>query len=258
MTFSRETPLIDMPIATSQHARLAWLEKAISSPQMFLSVSASDARSARRAAQEMNNLAGETIAEWIEDQQGGGLRLTPRGRRLAVALVAMRQEQERLLQRFGGHFADDLRLLDRVAVRTSARNQFFCRVQSIVEHGMQQTVQLCVPGGQTLNASITKNSVESLGLSPGKEVVALVKASAMLLSSVATEPDFDGYNRLDGHVCQLQRQQDQTEVQVDLGAGLTAIVLTSSILARGLTLEGKIAVAFRPADVILGVMIPNL
>ena len=91
MTFSRETPLISMPIATSQHARLAWLEKAISSPQMFLSVSASDARSARRAAQEMNNLAGETIAEWIEDQQGGGLRLTPRGRRLAVALVAMRQ-----------------------------------------------------------------------------------------------------------------------------------------------------------------------
>jgi len=243
-----------MSETTRPHERLLWLEKAISSPQMFLPVSASEALSARSAAREMNNLAGETIAEWHEGRQGGGLCLTPRGRRLAVALVAMRQEQAQLLQRFGLHFADDLRVLDRVAVRTSARNQFFCRVQSIAECGIQDRVTLSLSGGQTLCSSITRSSTVSLGLSPDKEVVALIKASAMLLHGPASPPPHDDDNLLYGHISQLYQQQGQTEVLLDLNGGLTAVALTSSALSADLVLDDLAAVVFRASDVILGVL----
>ena len=236
-----------------EHERLAWLERAVRANGM-LPVPAAESGSARRAVQEMNNLAGESIAEWGEGEVGCGLRLTYRGRRLAVALVALRQEQDRMLERFGEHFADDLRLLDRVTVRTSARNQFFCRVEHIAEQGIQDRVTLRLPGGQALRASVTRNSAQSLGLAPGQEAVALIKASSMLLVGCADSEDYSDYNRLCGRISRLQRDADMTEVCVELGAGVTAVAVMANALAANLSLGANSTLAFRPSAVILGVV----
>ena len=45
------------------HERLAWLFQAISAPDV-MAVEPAGQAAARRAVQELNNLAGETLAEW--------------------------------------------------------------------------------------------------------------------------------------------------------------------------------------------------
>ena len=160
------------------HERLAWLFRAISAPD-FMAVEAASQNAARRAVHELNNLAGEALAEWTGSAGSTGIRLTPRGRRLCVALLTLRVEHERLLSRFGEAFGDDIRLLDRVAVRTSARNQFAARVASHPRGTLREEVLLELAGRRFITVAITHESVLALGLKPGLEVVALVKASSV-------------------------------------------------------------------------------
>ena len=67
-------------------------------------------------------------------------------------------------------------------MRISARNTLKGRVKS-VEHGAVSTVvTIELPGGQELVSSITKSSAEKLGLAPGKEAYAVIKASSVMIA----------------------------------------------------------------------------
>jgi molybdopterin-binding protein len=66
-------------------------------------------------------------------------------------------------------------------MKISARNQLSGTVRSITRGAAIANVELDV-GGQRLVASITVEAVEELGLREGADVVALVKASDVLLA----------------------------------------------------------------------------
>lgn len=249
------TPVIQRPrefSAAIDHERLNWLARAVAVADV-LPVKALEAESAGRAVRELNNLAGETLAEWIEGEVGQGIRLTRRGRRLSVALVVMREAQEKLLAQFGGHFADDLRLLDRVSVRTSARNQFAARVEGLCQGELQDEVHLRLSGLQRIRAVITRNSAETLGIKPGSEVVALIKAPSMALLT-AGEAGYADYNRLPGHVTQVRRDGRLAEVLVDIGSGLSAVALGSETSIPQVAIGARVTVVFHPYAIILGIV----
>jgi molybdopterin-binding protein len=62
-------------------------------------------------------------------------------------------------------------------LEVSARNQFRLRIASL--GGSGGLVQLRLEGALTLSALLTRTSVEALGLVPGKEVIAHMKATAL-------------------------------------------------------------------------------
>jgi molybdate transport system regulatory protein len=262
----RVTPLRLYPVAgipgpfavAAGHDRLAWLERAAVADA--LAVGAEAAGEARRAAEELNNLAGEHLAEWeVEigaagEDSGGRLRLTPRGRRLAMVLVALAEERQQLRQRCGGHFDADLQLLERVALRTSARNQFFGRVQAVEQGPLLDQVLLALPGGRLLRASITPESTRGLGLAPGQELVALVKASATLVLGSGEGRDYADYNRLGGVVQRIQESGERREIVVDLGHGLTGVANAGADLAEPFAPGQPAWIAFRPSAVLLGIV----
>lgn len=67
-------------------------------------------------------------------------------------------------------------------MKVSARNALRGTVRS-VEHGaVNSEVVLALPGGQEVVAVVTKRSAEALGLEPGREATALVKASNVMLA----------------------------------------------------------------------------
>lgn len=233
--------------------RLRWLTRAMAVPDV-LPVRPADVAAARAAVQELNNLAHEPLAEWVSGDVGQGLRLTARGRRLSVALLVLRRNQERLLSQFGVEFAEDVRLLDRVLVRTSARNQFIARVHSIDEGIVQDRVVLELAGHRRFGALITRNSAEMLGIRPGCDVVALIKASSMsVIADDGDETPYANHNRLRGVVTGVHGDDDLTELSVDTGRGLTAV----AALARPARAFGRgqnVWLAFHPASVILGIV----
>jgi molybdopterin-binding protein len=66
-------------------------------------------------------------------------------------------------------------------MKISARNVFKGKVTAL-EHGAVNTeVVIELPGGLEMVSIITKHSVESLRLSPGKVVYAVIKASNVMI-----------------------------------------------------------------------------
>jgi molybdate transport system regulatory protein len=70
-------------------------------------------------------------------------------------------------------------------LRTSARNNMKGRIAEVREGEVNATVHLELPGGTILLISITRNSVNSLGLEEGMEATALFKASSVILGMEA-------------------------------------------------------------------------
>jgi molybdopterin-binding protein len=67
-------------------------------------------------------------------------------------------------------------------MKLSARNILKGTVKSINPGAVNSEVVIRTAGGETLVAVITKGSVESLGLTEGKDVYAVIKASNVMVA----------------------------------------------------------------------------
>jgi molybdate transport system regulatory protein len=67
------------------------------------------------------------------------------------------------------------------SVRLSARNVLPGRVTSVVDGAVNSEVEIRLPAGTTIAASITRQSVKALELKPGDVVSAIVKASNVMI-----------------------------------------------------------------------------
>jgi molybdopterin-binding protein len=66
-------------------------------------------------------------------------------------------------------------------MRISARNSLKGRVKHVEPGAVNSEVTIELPGGLEVVSIITKKSAESLGLSNGKEVYAVIKASSVMI-----------------------------------------------------------------------------
>ena len=67
-------------------------------------------------------------------------------------------------------------------MKISARNVLKGTVKSVVHGAVNSEVVVELPGGIEIVSIITKASVESLGLAPGKTTYAVIKASSVMLA----------------------------------------------------------------------------
>ena len=63
----------------------------------------------------------------------------------------------------------------------SARNQFPGKVMSVEKGAVNSIVRLSVLGGLTVSATISNNAVEELGLESGKDALAVIKATSVMI-----------------------------------------------------------------------------
>ncbi len=211
------------------------------------------------AVDAMNTLAGELlVARSVGGKGGGGARLTARGERLVASFRQVEREHRRFfeaLQRRAGAAGEDLALIRRMSMATSARNQFHGRVVRIGEGAVNDEVEIEVAGGRRIVATVTRDSVQELGLRPGVEAFALVKASSVILASVAAGERFSARNQLGGTVARLTRGAVNDEVVVELGGGSSVVAIVTHASAQALQLaEGvEITAMFKASSVIVGV-----
>jgi molybdopterin-binding protein len=67
-------------------------------------------------------------------------------------------------------------------MKLSARNMVKGRVKGITHGAVNSEITIELPGGTVIVSIITKNSAESLGLAPGKDVYAVIKASNVMIA----------------------------------------------------------------------------
>lgn len=224
------------------------------------------------AVDVMNNLAGEAlVVRATGGKGGGGTTLTARALRLVETFRAIEREHQRFLERAAhalgavsregddanaGAFARDLAVLGRFAMRTSARNQLFGTVAGIVRGAVNDEVSIALPGGEALVATITRESAEALGLASGAPVVALVKAtSVVLVASAADAARLSARNRLSGTIEVVRRGAVNAEVTLALpgGAVIAAIVTDASVDTLGFAAGEAATAVFKASSVLLGV-----
>ncbi len=68
-------------------------------------------------------------------------------------------------------------------MKISARNVLKGRVKSLSHGGVNSEVVVELPGGQEIVSVVTKASAERFGLTQGKEVYAVIKASSVMLAA---------------------------------------------------------------------------
>jgi molybdate transport system regulatory protein len=213
------------------------------------------------AVNDMNNLADEALVERsVGGLHGGGTRLTEYGRRMIAFYRALEEDYQvvvdRLAQRLGDAGAVDVGkyrgLMRRLAMKTSARNQFVGPICALREGAVNFEVCLRIDERDEIAAIITRESAERLGLAIGKEMHAFIKASSVIL--MTGEPlRTSARNHLDGTVRCVHEGAVNDEVELSLPGGRTvvAIVTHESIARLGVVEGGKARALFKASDVIL-------
>lgn len=213
------------------------------------------------AVEAMNNLAAQPLVERTTGGRGGGgTLLTARGRQLVETYRVVEQENVRFMDLINTRIkqADqDLQIIGRLAMLTSARNHFSGKVLRIRKGAVNDEVELKLPGGEKLVAIVTHESAENLGLKAGAEAIALVKASWVMVAVEDGQPlKLSARNRLAGTVGRLTPGAVNTEVVIKLKGGNSVAAIITNAAAKELKLaEGRAASAiFKASSVILGVV----
>lgn len=211
------------------------------------------------AIDQMNQLAGEPLVERSTGGRGGGsTRLTERGERLVrryAQIDAAHQRFMRLLDQASIDLDQDFSLLNILNMKTSARNQFVGTVTSVRAGAVNDEIELTLPGGARLVATVTRESTESLGLRTHMTAIALVKASSVLLATGLEGSKVSARNQLPGTVAVVTPGAVNAEVELEVdGAGrIIAIVTHDSVKALGLVAGAPATALFDASSVILAV-----
>jgi molybdate transport system regulatory protein len=205
----------------------------------------------------MNGASGSPLVQRSAGGKGGGgTRLTEAGHALIAAYQRYQQEHALFLQRLGDDAGVStlLEFMERLRMKTSARNQLFGTVLAIHNGEVNDLVEFQLNSGDRLTASITHDSTARLELQPGAALHALIKASWVQLVAAdytGTEPSD---NLLHGEVRQVTRGSADTEVSLELTGGATLVAVLGNAQADGLELTaGKpVAALVKAAHMILG------
>jgi molybdopterin-binding protein len=66
-------------------------------------------------------------------------------------------------------------------MKLSARNQLKGKVVNIQDGAVNGIVKIDIGGGNTITSTISMMSIKELGLQPGKEVYAVIKATSVMI-----------------------------------------------------------------------------
>lgn len=215
-------------------------------------------KAAWQAVEAMNNLSEQPmVARQTGGKHGGGTTLTEYGRRVVAAYRRLEKERERVLthlNRIMDDFDQYYRVIRRFDMQTSARNQFLGTVKTVKTGAVNDEVILDIGGGDELAAIITHESTRHLGLVPGMEAYALIKAPWVILTpddSLKTS----ARNRLCGTVVRCQEGAVNGEVILELAGGktLAAIVTNDSFQSLGLQAGVRACALIKASHIILAV-----
>jgi molybdate transport system regulatory protein len=192
------------------------------------------------------NLANEPLLETA----AAGTRLTDAARGLLEAWQTLQSEHRDFLRAQEARLARLPALsglLRRMSMKTSARNQF-AGIVSVLDIGpVSAEVTIALKSGDPITATLTSAAARRLKLKKGKEVLALVKASAVVLVSDFAGWQLSARNQLAGTVSRIEKGAVSSLVVLTLpgGAALTASITNDGLDALDLKVGTPATAVFK-------------
>ena len=214
-------------------------------------------KSAWQKLDQINNLLPyPLVVKRTGGSGGGGSVLTEEGKKLLGRIDMLQKEFARFMQFFGDNpqeAMETLKTLRRIEMKLSARNVWLGKVVSIDQGVVNSVINLQLKGGDTISSVITDNSTKRLELAPGKEVMAIVKASSVLLGNDIDPQKISARNILTGVISTLVPGAVNDEVTIDLpgGSTVTSIITSASVKRLGLAVGHEISAIVKASDVLL-------
>jgi len=140
-------------------------------------------------------------------------------------------------------------------MKISARNVFQGKITEIKPGSVNSEVDVTLGGGDKIVAIITNGSVQKLGLSKGKAVTVLIKASSVLVMTDGSGITLSARNILAGKVSKLSNGPVSSEVAIAMPSGTTvyATITHDAVNELGIKVGTNASAVFKASAVILGV-----
>lgn len=137
-------------------------------------------------------------------------------------------------------------------MKLSARNQIAGKVVNVNEGAVNGIVTLAFDGGQ-ITGTISMNAIKELGLVPGKEAVAIIKATEVMIG--LGEMVLSARNKFKGTICRIDEGAVNAIVCMEIAGGHRISATISMNAVKELELAvGKEAVAvIKATSVMFGV-----
>ncbi|QGU88349.1 molybdenum-dependent transcriptional regulator [Erwinia sorbitola] len=214
-------------------------------------------KSAWDAINEMNQLADRTLVERATGGKGGGGALvTSYGERLIQLYELLEQIQQKAFDvlQDDAPLGSLLGAIARFSLQTSARNQLYGTIVTRDDRPVQQHVMVQLADGQTqIKVALTEVSANRLQLTSGKEVLVLIKAPWIDITSGSAYSD----NQLPGTISQIEQGDSHSEVLISVGGGetLCATVDNQHIVQQKLQPGTAVTACFNADRVIIATLL---
>ena len=205
-----------------------------------------------------NLLPYPLLSKRIGGSGGGGSVLTEEGRQLLNRINLLQREFTQFKQ-FAAEEPQNalmtIKTLRRIEMQLSARNVWLGQVAAIEQGVVNSAVHIRLKGSDCLTSVITEASVQRLGLAPGMEVMAIVKASNVLLGLDIDPQAISARNILSGTITNILPGAVNDEITVELpgGSTVTSIITSASVKRLGLMVCNPVSAVIKASDVLLAV-----
>jgi molybdate transport system regulatory protein len=209
------------------------------------------------AVDAMNNLSEQPLVERSSGGKGGGgTHVTPYAKELIATYEVLHEEHQRFLNNLSLRINENsgqLRLLERMRMQVSARNQLSGKVIAIHKGAVNSEIILQLQGQENLVAMITNDSLIALDVAVGTELYALFKANALMIST-DLQMKLSTQNRFKGTISRISRGSVNAEVIVALHESntLCASVTLGSLEELKLEEGMQVLVFLQASSIILG------
>lgn len=205
-----------------------------------------------------NNSSPKTLVTTaIGGTKGGGTVLSDAGLALIQLFEELQHSHQLFLKQLNQNLVknpDTVLLFQRLVVKTSARNQLFGTVISILLGSVSAEITIKLKGNEQIITTISQPDFQELGLTLNSDVLLLLNSSEIMLATIDNPKQFSARNYLACHVIQIREDVIYAEVTLLFAGGemLIATITKQSLHDLGLENGMRVFAVFKTNAPILG------
>ena len=203
----------------------------------------------------MNDLADKPLIEKkTGGKGGGGTKLTP----YAYEMIQTYEKLDALHRQFIERFSEAsdspehlAKILNRLFLTTSARNQVLCKISDIHSDNIYATITLELNNRQKLTSTITAISMNNLNLHVGDDVYAIIKSSDVQVFREAPS-EIETYNVIETELVSIESNKSKSELRLRVDDTKELVAMVSPQESEGMRVGDKLYGVIKYNTIIIG------